>query len=205
MPNLGSENLTIMVSTSTLERFVGSLILLKRGIFNRIARYFLRSKFKKCGKNVKFDTRSRFTYQNICIGDDVYIGPNAVFSASNSELIIGSKVLFGPNVAIICGDHNTSEIGSYMFDVTEKKKENDLPVVIENDVWIGANVIILKGVIIKQGSIIAAGSIVTKSTRPYSVYKGAPASFYKSRWDDTQLEQHMKLLYPLKDWNIKSL
>ena len=45
--------------------------------------------------------------------------------------------MFGPNVAIIGGDHNTSEIGKYMYDIKSKLPENDLPVVIDDDVWVG--------------------------------------------------------------------
>ncbi len=49
-----------------------------------------------------------------------------------------------------------------MFDVQDKTVETDAPIIIETDVWVGANVIILKGVTVKEGSIIAAGSIVNK-------------------------------------------
>ncbi len=177
-----------------LFRIVATIILFKRGFFNRISRQFLRAKFKTCGKNVKFDSLSRFTYKNINIGNDVYIGPNAVFSASNSELTIGNKVLFGPNVTMICGNHNTAVIGSYMFDISEKKTGDDMPIVIEDDVWIGANVVILKGVIVRKGSIVAAGSVLTKSTLPYSIFKGVPATFYKYRWNELQLKQHRMLM-----------
>ena len=55
------------------------------------------------------------------------------------------------------------------------------PIVIEDDVWIGARVIILKGVTIGKGSIIGAGSVVTKDVEPYSIVGGNPAKLIRKR------------------------
>lgn len=62
------------------------------------------------------------------------------------------------------------------MDVSDNEKlpNNDLPVVIEDDVWCGANVTILKGVTIGHGSVVAAGAVVTKSFPPYSIIGGVP-------------------------------
>lgn len=53
--------------------------------------------------------------------------------------------------------------------------------VIEDDVWIGARVIITLGRIISIGSIIAAGAVVTKNVGPFEIWGGVPAKFIKSR------------------------
>nr|WP_143033346.1 DapH/DapD/GlmU-related protein [Prevotellamassilia timonensis] len=63
-----------------------------------------------------------------------------------------------------------------MKDITPPGK-----VIIEDDCWIGFNVIILPGVTIGKGSIIGAGAVVTKSIPPYSVAGGVPAKVIKSR------------------------
>ena len=169
---------------------LASIIILYRGFKNRSVRFFLKKKFNKCGKNVSFDAQSKFSYKSISLGNDIYIGPNAIFSASGSHLTISDKVLFGPNVTIMCGNHNAKVIGKYMFDVHEKMEDDDLPVVIEEDVWIGANVVILKGVTIARGSIVGAGSLVTKSTLPYSINIGAPAKLHKFRWSKEEIKIH---------------
>ena len=64
----------------------------------------------------------------------------------------------------------------------------DAPVAIEDDVWIGCNVIVLKGVRIGAGSAVAAGSVVTKSCPPRSFVGGVPAKILRSdiRWSDEQ-------------------
>lgn len=133
-------------------------------------------------------------YQNISAGDDVFIGERAIFHASESGIRIGSKVMFGPSVTILGGDHRFDVIGEYMFDVKEKRPENDLEVVIEDDVWVGARVVILKGVRIGKGSVIGAGSVVTRSVPPYSIYTGSPAPRIRERWNSEQIAAHQALL-----------
>ncbi len=81
-----------------------------------------------------------------------------------------------------------------MIDIKDKLPENDLDVVIEEDVWVGANVIILKGVTIGRGSVIAAGSIVTKNVEPYSIYAGVPARKIKERFSEEEISEHEKLM-----------
>jgi len=64
----------------------------------------LQTMFRKHGQNFKFDPFSIFSYQNITVGDDLYIGLGAKLLSSESRIDIGSKVMFGPNILIITGD-----------------------------------------------------------------------------------------------------
>ena len=57
----------------------------------------------------------------------------------------------------------------------EKRADDDLGVVIDDDVWVGTRTIILHGVKIGRGAVIAAGAVVTKSIPPYAVAAGVPA------------------------------
>ena len=83
----------------------------------------------------------------------------------------GDYVLIGPNVVITSSQHRYDIIGTpILFQGHEKN-----PVVIGNDVWIGANAVILPGVTIGDGTIIGAGAIVTSNTDPYSIVGGVPA------------------------------
>ena len=66
----------------------------------------------------------------------------------------------------------------------------DQPVVIEDDVWCGANVTILKGVTIGHGSVVAAGAVVTKSFPPYSIIGGIPAKLLKMRFTEEEIKEH---------------
>jgi len=178
-----------------LDRFPGRTWLLVAGGFRRLLRLFIRPLFAACGRNVKFNPFDKFTYGTIKIGDNVYIGQGACFSASKG-LKIGSKVMFGPNVIIRGGNHNTTVLGRYMFDVHEKKPEDDQPVIIEDDVWVGAGAIILMGVTISRGAIIGAGAIVTRDVAPYSVVAGIPARVIRLRWSEEEIIKHENSLYP---------
>ena len=69
-----------------------------------------------------------------------------------------------------------------------------MPVLIEDDVWCGSNVVILKGVTIGHGSIVAAGAVVTKSFPPYSIIGGVPAKLIRMRFTPEQILKHETLL-----------
>lgn len=154
----------------------------------------VRSSFGNCGKNVHFSPlNSVFSYAKISIGNDVYIGPNACFSTV-CAITIGNKVTFGPGVTIMTGNHNFRDVGVYIFDNHVKRKDDDLPVLIEDDVWIGCHAIILKGVTIGRGAIVGAGAVVTKSVPPYAIVGGNPARVIRYRFAEDDIVKHEKLL-----------
>jgi len=156
----------------SIARMVSSFHLIGGKVIDRILMYLYRSQFSACGKHVHFyPTKSQFDYKTIELGDDVYIGPGAMFLASDSSIKIGNKVLFGPNVSIIGGNHSTHIPGKLMADykISDKLAIDDMPIIISEDVWIGAGTIILNGVNIGRGAIVAAGAIETKNVPPYAV------------------------------------
>ena len=158
---------------------------------------------KKCGEGVYFRPTSCDIkgLHNLSVGDGTSIPKGSTFYCTRAELIIGKKVLFGPNPTIITGDHRIDIIGKYIIDVTDDEKlpEQDVQVVIEDDCWIGANVTILKGVTIGRGSVVAAGAVVTKSFPPYSIIGGVPAKLIKIRFSQEQVLEHENLLCHQKD------
>lgn len=130
--------------------------------------------FKKCGKRVNVD-RNCAINEYIEIGDYSGIGKNSFI---DKHVSIGKYVMMGQNCNIFTRNHKFEDISKPMcFQGFSDYK----PVVIEDDVWIGANVIILPGIRIGKGSIIGAGSVVTKSVEPYSVVGGNPAHCIKHR------------------------
>lgn len=149
---------------------------------------------KHCGKRVYLRPMSSDIkgLHNLSVGDGTSIPRGSTFYCTEAPLTIGKKVIFGPNPTIITGDHRIDLTGKYIIDVTvdEKLPENDAPVVIEDGVWCGANVTILKGVTIGRDSVIAAGAVVTKSFPPYSIIGGVPAKLLKMRFTEEQIKEH---------------
>ena len=177
----------IMVKFSLSFSYVMDLILAP--LFKRC--------MKHCGKNVYLRPMSSDFkgLWNMCIGDGCSIPKGSVFYCTEAPLTIGSKVIFGPHPTIITGDHRIDVVGKFIIESNEKTAENDAPVIIDDDVWTGANVTILKGVTIGRGSVIAAGAVVTKSCPPYSIIGGVPAKVIKFRCSVDEVMEHERLLY----------
>ena len=127
-----------------------------------------------CGDNVNIESGARFD-SKVRLGHNSGIGVNAFVAANVS---IGNDVMMGPDCMIYTINHRTDRVDLPMWQqgFTEPR-----PVVIEDDVWIGARVIILPGVRIGTGSVIGAGSVVTHDVGPYSVVAGNPARLIRYR------------------------
>ena len=114
------------------------------------------------------------------VGDPVIkIGENFYMNSGChllGEIYIGNDVLIGPKTVIWGRDHGIAK--NKLVREQEYKKE---PIIIEDDVWIGANVTILKGVTIGKGAVVAAGSVVVKDVPPFAVVAGVPAKVIKYR------------------------
>ena len=114
-------------------------------------------------------------------GGSVVIGDNVGMSSPclriSNSLTIGNNVCLGGNCTIYDSDAHPID---YMARREGNKKDiKTAPVIIEDDAWLGANVIVLKGVTIGARSIIGAGSVVTKSIPPDCIAAGNPARVIK--------------------------
>ena len=117
-------------------------------------------------------------------GYNIYLGKNShinqyccIWASENSKIVIGDNVLMGPGVRIFSSNHGMSRTDIPMN--IQEIKEKDI--VIGDDVWIGANSVVVAGVKIGKGSVIAAGSVVTKDIPEYIIAGGIPAKPLKKR------------------------
>ena len=165
---------------------------IRRGWHHFITIPMIRSSLERCGKNTYIGPKCNITYRNVILGNNCSIGGNTRIMSEHARTIIGDNVMTGPGVTIITGDHRTDLIGRTMISIRyeEKLPENDMDVIIENDVWIGANVTILKGVTIGEGAIIGACSLVIRDVPPYSICVGNPAHIVRKRFSDEDIEKH---------------
>lgn len=149
----------------------------------------------RCGRNVKFEDYSEIhglcseglTFGNnvtisrgvmirpssyyggdlgigLVMGDNSSIGPHGYVGCSG-KIVIGSNVMFGPKCSLFAENHVFSDTEATIKSQGVKQKG----IIIEDDCWIGSNVVILDGVTIGKGSVIGAGTLVTKDVPPGSI------------------------------------
>lgn len=134
--------------------------------------------------------------KNMVVDEPISIGPNSVIYTTLAKVYIKGHFVSGPNLTIISGDHHYV-VGRFLDTISDSEKipENDKDIVIEEDVWCGANVTILKGVTIGRGAIIAAGSVVTKNVPRYAIVGGVPAKIIKYKFTPHEIERHEQIIY----------
>jgi acetyltransferase-like isoleucine patch superfamily enzyme len=112
----------------------------------------------------------------ITVGADSYIGPNSVlFGAAGIE--IGDSVLISPGVVITSHQHTFERADAQIRDQPLQFTR----VVIERDVWIGANATILPGVRLAEGCVVGAGAVVRHDVAARTVVVGVPARSIRDR------------------------
>ncbi len=141
---------------------------------------------------------------NSIIGDYVYVADRTKIINSS----IGKFCSIGPDVKIGLGMHPTNFLSTFpgffstsrqcQISFTDKGCFQEVGKnKIGNDVWIGANAIILDNISIGDGAVIGAGAVVTKDVESYSIVGGIPARLIKKRFTDDQIQKLLKLQW----WN----
>lgn len=135
------------------------------------------------GKEVNINKNGFIAGDNIYIGQYSYIGPYTE---------IGNFCMLSDYINIIGEDHVFDKVGIPIILSGVPKSERKT--IIQDDVWIGHGVTIMRGVKIGEGSIIAANSVVTKNIIPYSINAGIPSKQIKMRFDSESIKVHRKIL-----------
>ena len=190
-------------------------------ILNRILSYL---KWSSSKKNIKIHFTS-FIDGKSKLENNIYVGPlcsivDSVLGrrtylahstiVANAEIgrfcSIGPKVRIGglrthPTNAISTSPifYSISKLTGRPYVEKASKYQEHYRCYIGNDVWIGANSLILDGVSVGDGAIIAAGSVVTKNIEPYSIVGGVPAKFIRYRLDSNIANK----LLALKWWEFE--
>lgn len=172
------------------------------GAGRKVRAFLLRRQLAACGANLNVGIGVRMAgFENIEVGRDVTIGNYATLTANggririgdnvhinrsnlinavpNGDVLIGSDILFAPNVLLNASTHNYTSTEIPVI----RQGTRGADIVLEDDIWFGANVVVLPGVRIHAHSILAAGAVVTKDVPPYVVVGGVPARIIKRRKD----------------------
>lgn len=138
----GMPRLSVKASFRTRK---GAKIELNRGS------YFAEGSLLRVTENARFTIGKNSGFNSYCV------------ITCRDSITIGDNVMFGPFVTMHDHDHVITR------ESMKKSGYATKPIVIEDDAWIGGNVVILKGVTIGKGAVIAAGAIITKDVPPYTV------------------------------------
>ena len=110
----------------------------------------------------------------IKVGDNLSVNTNATIGAANNgKIIIGNNVLIAQNVVIRASDHIFKDVRIPI----NKQEHSNGEIIIEDDVWIGANAVITKDVRLGKHSV--AGAVVVNNVEPFTVVGGVPAETIK--------------------------
>ena len=118
-----------------------------------------------------------FACINNAVGD-VMIGDHTRIGLHNTiigPVEIGSHVNLAQGITVSALNHNFSDTNKRI----DEQGVSTNPVTIEDDVWVGANAVILPGVTIGEHCVVAAGAVVTKDVLPHSLVAGVPAKVIK--------------------------
>lgn len=127
--------------------------------------------------------------EHIRFGEHLAIGEMVEFVADGADglkVYIGSNILFARGVYLRSSNHALDDRNRQILDQGHVAKRVtfegvDYAVVIEDDCWIGANVIVLSGAHVGRGAVIGAGSVVTGVVPPYTIAAGVPARVIADR------------------------
>lgn len=129
----------------------------------------LKEMFAEIGENCYIEPpfHANWGGKNVHFGNDVYANFNLTL-VDDCDIFVGDNVLFGPNVTVSAGTHPVHP------KLRSKQAQYNVPIHIGNNVWIGANSVILPGVHIGENTVIGAGSVVTKNIPANVVAVGSP-------------------------------
>ncbi len=167
------------------------LLELPSKIRKRVKKLLIIHSFQELGSNFVFhplhsvfpsDGKTR-------IGNNVFVGENAYW---RGEICVGNNVMFGPNVTLLGAKHIFAVRGKSPRFIKPYPSQNSAPIVIEDETWIAANVIIVGNVTVGIGSVLGAGSVVASNVCPFTISVGNPCHPVRQIFDDANLIIHLK-------------
>ena len=156
----------------------------KYKLFKQIRYMVCKRIFLECGKNVNIERLAYFgNGKSIKIGDNSGIGINAHIL---NNTIIGKDVMMAPNCYMLESLHDISRTDMPMRWQGNINKHEQ--VIIEDDVWIGRDVMIIGSKIIKKGSVVGARCLLTKNFPEYSIIGGNPSILIRCRLNKEKVD-----------------
>lgn len=161
---------------------------------------FFKKKWRRLNRHNDTYALDLFPLSTVEVGRYSYGGLKILTFGEGYKVKIGDFCSIGPNVLFVLkADHPIDRISTFPFKVkvlgekTEAISKGDI--VLDDDVWIGANVTVLSGVHIGQGAVVAAGAVVNNDVPPYAVVGGVPGKVIKYRFSEKLVDKLNRIDY----------
>ena len=172
-------------------------------LVQHILGFWKRGSFPNIAKTARVDASVKvYNPNNLIMEEKTNIDHGAIIMNTRAKFIMKkySGAAFG--LTVITGGH-ISVPGKHHKQITDKIKdeidfnhEEDQEIIVDEDVWIGAKSILLRGVHLGRGCIVGAGSVVRRSVPPYAMVAGNPAKIIGFRFTPKEMEIHEAALMP---------
>lgn len=135
---------------------------------------------------------------NTYLYEHTTLSENTRIINSKGKFILKKYSAAAVGLTAICQNHDFFKVGTYPGNPNWGKVEIIEDVIVDEHVWIGANVTLCPGTHIGRGCMVAAGAVCVKSKKypPYTVIGGNPAKVIKYRFTLEEQIEHEKLIYP---------
>lgn len=145
-----------------------------------------------------------FIYESV-LGAYSTVGRNSVLR----NAVLGKFCSISWNVTIGATPHNYNLMSTHAFHYissfgfVDKDKRNNIQTSLGNDVWIGANAIVMPGVKVGDGAVVGAGAVVTKDVPPYAIVIGCPARIVRFRFEPDIVARLTEIEW--WDWDVRKI
>lgn len=175
--------------------------IIQRGYNRYVLSLFFKARLGYCGRNVIFMNTNHisskvlsrvYLYDNVVLKDFNFISAGGKFVMKKNS---GTAI----NLTVITGNHQRTNGLPFLATSSTHKYDIEKDVIVEEDVWIGANVTLLSGVRIGRGATVGAGSVCIKNIPPYAIVMGNPAKVVGFNYTPEEIVEHEKKLYDVTD------
>lgn len=174
----------------------------RRAYLKYILPHYFLHRLGYCGKNVNFRNKNKIptsALRHVYLYDNTSIKDFSIISAGGKFIMKRSSGA-SSGLLVITGNHGRVP-GIMHHELSRIHCNTDIEqdIIVEEDVWIGARVVLLSGVTVGRGSTVAAGSVVTKDIPPYCIAGGVPAKVIKFYWPIETILEHEKKCYSVQE------
>ena len=177
-----------------------------KNLIKHILSFWVEQKYPNIDKTAKIHPSCTvYNPENLYMSELTNINGGAYIMNTRAKFIMKkySGAAFG--LTVITGGHlsvpgmHHKQINNRIKDEIDINHEEDQDVIVEEDVWIGAKTVLLRGVHLGRGCIIGAGSVVRRSVPPYAMVAGNPAKIIGFRFNPKEMAIHEAALMPEED------